>query len=64
VAEAEPELAAAAPATTGSPAAAADGPNLTPAQMDQLTDMVFRLVRQELQTARERRGEPQQRSWR
>ncbi|MGE0058794.1 MAG: hypothetical protein AB7T32_12495 [Dehalococcoidia bacterium] len=46
-----------------STAPAADGPALTPAQIDQLTEMVFRLMKQELLTARERRGEPQ-RSWR
>lgn len=57
MAEAVPEGAAT------STAAAADGPALTPAQLDQLTDMVFRLVKRELLTARERRGEPPQRSW-
>jgi hypothetical protein len=62
LAEAEPVQAVGG--TAGGPAAPADGPALTPAQLDQLTDMVFRLVKQELQTARERRGEPQQRSWR
>jgi hypothetical protein len=62
VSEAAPDQAAAE--TAAGSAAPADGPALTPAQLDQLTDMVFRLVKQELKTARERRGEPPQRAWR
>lgn len=61
MAEAEPQAAAAPAGGAGAPV---EGTNLTPAQLDQLTDMVYRLVKQELLTARERRGEPQMRSWR
>jgi hypothetical protein len=38
--------------------------NLTPQQMEQLTDLVYRLIKKEALVTRERKGEAFQQRWR